>query len=146
MGGGINVYYSTILSPFKHRWKSSSGRALLSPNSFALIMRWVGYHAILQEQARSDEAGVEGDVLERLLESDRAPFARMQVRQATRTGVDAASNACPDGCIRFGMTAVRWRLTGGIFRSKELKSTAFNADAGVENGWAQSPQKRKNSR
>jgi hypothetical protein len=47
-------------------------------------------------------------------------------------GSGGVRGQCPDGCIRFGMTAVRWRLTGGIFRSKELRSTAFNADGGVE--------------
>jgi hypothetical protein len=46
---------------------------------------WIGYHAILQEQGRYDPQGIDSDVVERLLESDRARVAQMQVRQATRT-------------------------------------------------------------
>lgn len=86
IGGAINVYYSTIFGPFKSQVEKLKTE---SPSLSELFRTnyevWIGYHAILQEQGRTDQTDVESDVLERLLESDRVRVAQMQVRQATRT-------------------------------------------------------------
>jgi len=87
VGGGINVYYSTIFAPFKEQVEA------LKPKSAALseLFRtnyeiWIGYHAILQENSRiGEKENVSDEVLERLLESDRIRVARMQVKQALHT-------------------------------------------------------------
>jgi hypothetical protein len=83
---GINVYYSTIFKSFKEQIEKlkSQGSALsdLFRTNYEV---WIGYHAILQDKGRAEQAGVETEMLEKLLESDRSRVAQMQVRQAMRT-------------------------------------------------------------
>jgi len=86
ISGAIKVYYSTIFAPFRaqvEKLKAESG--VLSELFRTNYEVWIGYHAILQENGRPNGFGVEGDILERLLELDRMRVAQMQVRQATRT-------------------------------------------------------------
>jgi hypothetical protein len=86
VGGAINVYYSTVFSPFKLQVEKLKAESPALSELFRTNYEvWIGYHAILQEQGRNDPQGVDSDVVERLLESDRARVAQMQVRQATRT-------------------------------------------------------------
>jgi hypothetical protein len=86
MGGGINVYYSTIFGPFKEiseglKTKSATLSELFVTN-YAV---WIGYHAILQESSRTaSKEDISEETLERLLEADRIRVARMQVKQALR--------------------------------------------------------------
>jgi hypothetical protein len=87
MGGGINVYYSTIFAPFKEQVEAlklkSSALSELFRTNYEI---WIGYHAILQVNSRiGEKEDVADDVLERLLEADRVRVARMQVKQAVHT-------------------------------------------------------------
>jgi hypothetical protein len=87
MAGGINVYYSTIFAPFMEQVEKLK---LQSPELSEFFRTnyeiWIGYHAILQVSSKVEaRQDVDGDVLQRLLEDDRARVARMQVKQAHRT-------------------------------------------------------------
>lgn len=87
VGGGINVYYSTIFAPFKEQVEKLKlqGPALseLFRTNYEI---WIGYHAILQENSRiGEKEELDDEVLERLLEADRVRVARMQVKQALHT-------------------------------------------------------------
>jgi hypothetical protein len=46
---------------------------------------WIGYHAILQENARSDMPAIRDEELDAILENDRIRVAKMQVKQALST-------------------------------------------------------------
>jgi hypothetical protein len=87
-GKAINIYYSTVFPPFKQQ---SDSLKLQSPGLSDLFRSnyevWIAYHAILQENSRSEEAQgesleVDEDKLEQLYEADRARVATMQVKQA----------------------------------------------------------------
>jgi hypothetical protein len=86
-GSEIKVYYSTVFEPYRSildRLKQENpALAPLFDTSYAV---WVGYHAILQEQARSGlPGGVDEDAAELILEEDRIRVAKMQVKQALQT-------------------------------------------------------------
>lgn len=87
MGGGINVYYSTIFAPFmEHVEKLKIQSPGLSEFFRTNYEIWIGYHAILQVNSKAEaRQDVDGDVLQQLLEDDRVRVARMQVKQAHRT-------------------------------------------------------------
>ncbi len=86
VGGAINVYYSTIFSPFKSQVEKLKAESAAMSVSFRTNYEvWIGYHAILQENGRADQRDLDPDVLEKLLETDRTRVAQMQVRQALRT-------------------------------------------------------------
>ncbi len=86
-GAEIKVYYSTVFEPYQsmvERLKQEN--AALAPLFQTSYEVWVGYHAILQEQARvSLPDGVADADAERILEEDRIRVARMQVKQALQT-------------------------------------------------------------
>jgi hypothetical protein len=86
-GGGIVVYYSTIFSPFREQMEKLKEEAAAMPALFRTNYEiWIGYHAILQENARGEmKAEIEDDQLERILEEDRTRVAKMQVKQARST-------------------------------------------------------------
>ena len=86
MGGGINVYYSTIFGPFREeieRLKNTSPALMdLFRSNYET---WIAYHAILQDRGRGVSLeGVNDEAVEELLERDRTRVARMQARQALR--------------------------------------------------------------
>jgi hypothetical protein len=86
VGGGINVYYSTIFRPFKVQEETLKAQNPALSELFRTNYEiWIGYHAILQENGRPELNSIDSDVLEKLLENDRIRVARMQVRQATGT-------------------------------------------------------------
>jgi len=84
IGGGINVYYSKVFTPYKQM----RGGLLTNLPGLADFFKtnyeiWIGYHAILQENSRNTPgAEIEVEVLDKLLEMDRVRVAQMQVRQA----------------------------------------------------------------
>jgi hypothetical protein len=83
LAGGITVYYSTIFTPFAaetERLKNQSSQVLhdLFRRNYEV---WIGYHAILQDSNRPQN----GPELERLLETERAHVAYMEVKQALKT-------------------------------------------------------------
>jgi hypothetical protein len=85
--GKLVVYYSEIYGPFKEQVDSL--KAKQQQDLCNLFVRnyevWIGYHAILQRQARTKADGLDDDQLEELNESERDRVARMQVNQARRT-------------------------------------------------------------
>jgi len=86
-GGEIKVYYSTVFEPYRSMVdglkQENPALAPLFETSYAV---WVGYHAILQEQAKNTiPEGVDEQSAERILEEDRIRVARMQVKQALQT-------------------------------------------------------------
>lgn len=87
VGGGIVVYYSTIFAPFQAQIERLKEEAAAMPALFRNNYEiWIGYHAILQENARSDMPMIEDDELvEEILEEDRIRVAKMQVKQARST-------------------------------------------------------------
>jgi hypothetical protein len=86
VGGGIVVYYSTIFAPFKTQMERLKEEAAALPALFRTNYEiWIGYHAILQENARSDMPTIDDDQLDEILEEDRVRVAKMQVKQARST-------------------------------------------------------------
>jgi hypothetical protein len=87
VGGGIVVYYSTIFAPFREQMEKLKEEAAAMPSLFRTNYEiWIGYHAILQENARGDmKAEIEDDKLDDILENDRTRVAKMQVKQARST-------------------------------------------------------------
>jgi hypothetical protein len=86
-GAEIKVYYSTVFEPYRamiDRLKlENPALAPLFETSYAV---WVGYHAILQEQAKTTlPEGVDDEDAERILEEERIRVAKMQVKQAIQT-------------------------------------------------------------
>jgi hypothetical protein len=86
-GGQINVYYSTVFTPFKLALENLSGdRPALIELFRSNYEVWIGYHAILQENSRAAiPEKLEPEEFDRILENDRIRVAQMQVRQALRT-------------------------------------------------------------
>ncbi|WP_422930856.1 hypothetical protein [Singulisphaera sp. PoT] len=86
-GGGIVVYYSTVFGPFKDQLEKLKVEAAALPSLFRTNYEiWIGYHAILQENARGDmKAEIDDEQLENILEEDRTRVAKMQVKQARST-------------------------------------------------------------
>lgn len=88
IGGGITVFYSTIFGPFHEQVEKltteSPALSQLFRNQYEI---WIAYHAILQENGRSETMGASGeqDSMEAALEAERTRVARMQVRQAKET-------------------------------------------------------------
>jgi hypothetical protein len=81
-GGVINVYYSTIFAPFESQLQRLGGESAAMAELFRTNYEvWIGYHAILQESA-SATPEVDPEMLDRILEEDRARVAQMQVKQA----------------------------------------------------------------
>lgn len=86
VGGGIVVYYSTIFAPFKEQMDRLKQDSPALPALFRTNYEiWIGYHAILQENARDGKANIDEDALEAILEEDRIRVAKMQVKQAKAT-------------------------------------------------------------
>ena len=87
VGHGINVYYSTIFSPFKDQVEKLKSESPAMADLFRTNYEiWIGYHAILQENTRNmAKAEIADEILDRLLEVDRIRVAQMQVKQAMRT-------------------------------------------------------------
>jgi len=87
MGGGINVFYSTIFTPFREEVEKLKIHSPALSEFFRTNYEiWIGYHAILQVNSKIEaREDVDEDVLERLLEDDRIRVARMQVKQAYKT-------------------------------------------------------------
>jgi len=86
-GGEIKVYYSTVFESYRSmvdRLKQEN--PALAPLFQTSYEVWIGYHAILQEQARATlPEGIDEPAAERILEEDRIRVARMQVKQALQT-------------------------------------------------------------
>jgi len=84
VGGAINVYYSKVFGPFKNL----RDRLLQEKPTLAELFKsnyevWIGYHAILQENARTTAVeGIEPEAFDKLQEGDRSRVAQMQVKQA----------------------------------------------------------------
>jgi hypothetical protein len=87
VGGGITVYYSTIFASFKEQVEKLKTESQALSELFRTNYEiWIGYHAILQENSRSEQPEqVEDEVMEQILEADRVRVARMQVKQAKET-------------------------------------------------------------
>jgi hypothetical protein len=87
IGGSIVVYYSTIFSPFQEQVEKLKQESAALPSLFRTNYEiWIGYHAILQENARAElTASMDDEQLDRILEDDRTRVARMQVKQARST-------------------------------------------------------------
>lgn len=86
VGGGIVVYYSTIFAPFATQMEKLKQEAAAMPTLFRNNYEiWIGYHAILQENARSEMPAIQDEELEAILENDRIRVAKMQVKQAHST-------------------------------------------------------------
>jgi hypothetical protein len=86
IGGGIVVYYSTIFAPFAAQMEKLKLEAAAMPTLFRNNYEiWIGYHAILQENARSEMPLIHDDQLDEILENDRIRVAKMQVKQARST-------------------------------------------------------------
>jgi hypothetical protein len=86
-GGGIVVYYSTIFTPFREQMEKLKDEAAALPALFQTNYAvWIGYHAILQENARTEvKPEIEDEQLDSILEQDRTRVAKMQVKQAFST-------------------------------------------------------------
>lgn len=86
MGGGITVYYSTIFSPFNEQMEKLKTQSSTLMDFFRTNYEvWIGYHAILQESARTGpSAQLDENLLERILEDDRTWVARVQVKEALK--------------------------------------------------------------
>jgi hypothetical protein len=83
--GETIVYYSTVFGPYQDQLEAlKSGAAALASLFETAYQVWIGYHAILQQQAVTPE-GVEDEVIERIEEDDRVRVAKMQVKQALQT-------------------------------------------------------------
>jgi hypothetical protein len=82
----VNVYYSTVFTPFAEASaKLKATRLSRLPIFETSYEIWIGYHAILQhESAIQDSTGISEDVLEQIQESERQTVGRVQVRQAWR--------------------------------------------------------------
>lgn len=82
---GIVLYYSTIFAPFSvqiERLKTESEiAAKLFRENYEV---WIAYHAILQDNARGVQTGVDEEVMDQILEDDRTRVAQLQVKQAVR--------------------------------------------------------------
>jgi hypothetical protein len=82
---GIIVYYSTIFTPFTaqvERLKTESDvAAKLFPENYEV---WIAYHAILQDNARGVQIGIDEELMDQILEEDRIRVAQVQVKQAVR--------------------------------------------------------------
>src|SRR5205823_3423921 len=87
VGGGIVVYYSTIFEPFRAQIEKLKEAAAALPALFRTNYEiWIGYHAILQENARSDmPTQIDDEHLDEILEEDRIRVAKMQSKQARST-------------------------------------------------------------
>lgn len=87
VGNGIVVYYSTVFAPYREQLEKLKDEAAALPALFRTNYEiWIGYHAILQENARTEgSTDVEDEQLERILEEDRTRVAKMQVKQALST-------------------------------------------------------------
>jgi hypothetical protein len=87
VGGSIVVYYSTIFTSFREQTERLKGEATALSSLFRTNYEiWVGYHAILQENAHAEMlAVVEDERLDSILEQDRARVAKMQAKQARLT-------------------------------------------------------------
>lgn len=87
VGGGIVVYYSTIFAPFHTQMEKLKEEHAALPALFRTNYEiWIGYHAILQENARADMPAIDDDeVVDEILEEDRIRVAKMQVKQARST-------------------------------------------------------------
>jgi hypothetical protein len=86
-GGLIKVYYSTVFGAYKQaidRLKQESPVvAQLFETNYAV---WVGYHAILQENAKAEmPVEIDDTAADQMLEQDRVRVAKMQVKQALQT-------------------------------------------------------------
>jgi hypothetical protein len=87
IAGEIHVYYSTIFGPYKETLDSlkaqGAGLAQFFDNGYQV---WIGYHAILQENAKKDQTiDLDPEKLEAVLDDDRVRVATMQVKQAVQT-------------------------------------------------------------
>jgi hypothetical protein len=87
VSGETHVYYSTIFAPYRETLdmlKSRGGNlAQFFDNAYQV---WIGYHAILQENARKDSSvEIDPDKLDTVLEEDRVRVARLQAKQALQT-------------------------------------------------------------
>lgn len=86
-GGKITVYYSTVFAPFRDQVErlvhESAALSVLFRTNYEV---WIGYHAILQENSRSEvDTGSDQAAIEEAMEAERTRVARMQVRQARET-------------------------------------------------------------
>jgi hypothetical protein len=85
-GGAINVYYSTIFSPFKAQIdKLKNDNTTLSDLFRTNYEVWIGYHAILQENEKDERDEVDQETLEDFREAERVRVSQMEVRQSMRT-------------------------------------------------------------
>lgn len=83
--GKTVVFYSTAFGPFAEAMEKLKTSSPMLVDTFEVNYSvWIGYHAILQQQAqsaRSEDIGDE-EKLESLRDQERSVVARMQVRQA----------------------------------------------------------------
>lgn len=86
-GGFIHIYYSTVFLPFKAQVeKLKTDSPTLSESFRSNYEVWIAYHAILQENSRTEvKTTVEDEVMEQIYERDRVRVAKMQVKQAMST-------------------------------------------------------------
>lgn len=83
VAGVTNVYYSTIFSPFEAQLQKLASESAAMAQLFRTNYEvWIAYHAILQESAAEAASELDPDVIERIMEEDRARVAQMQVKQA----------------------------------------------------------------
>jgi len=87
INGEIHVYYSTVFSPYRQTLDTLKSQTDAIAQFFDNCYQvWIGYHAILQESAKRDkELGLDSEMLEIMLDSDRVRVAQMQVKQALQT-------------------------------------------------------------
>jgi hypothetical protein len=85
-GDTVNVYYSTVFTPFAEATaKLKAIRLSRLPIFETSYEIWIGYHAILQhESAIQESSGVTEVLLEQIQEAERQTVGRVQVRQAWR--------------------------------------------------------------
>jgi len=91
-GKSINVYYSTVFPAFKQQADSLKMQSPALSDLFRSNYEvWIAYHAILQENSKTEETqgelDLDEDKLEQLYEADRARVATMQVKQAKQVAV-----------------------------------------------------------
>lgn len=85
-GDTLNVYYSTVFTPFAEavdKLKAAKlSRLPIYETSYEI---WIGYHAILQHESSIQESsGVSEELLDQIQEVERQTVGRVQVRQAWR--------------------------------------------------------------
>ena len=85
--GTIIVYYSTVFPPFSEQIEKLKIQSETLQNLFETNYKiWIGYHAILQQKGDQHvPSGMDEDLYEQLLETERVRVSQIEVKQALRT-------------------------------------------------------------